>query len=440
MLARRGERGQDDIELDPIVDAPTLVAMQRAIEDVYVSESVGLYMVDVVAATRDSARTEVGASPRGSLALYKLPAAGPCCAAATTSCPTTSRRSPAPRSATGSRSSPSCGCAACGPRRSWPRSSRPSPTPAAEDRVARRRMTRSASARLGGYAAFASAMFLRGAASRGGRPWPRSARRSQRSSCSRSRSRGRPTSPWRSRSRRSRTVEGEQVEAALELTSAGALHEVELALAASVRHRARRRLASGWSCASRPASGASCRSSSCPGAGAPSGSARSPVRVRDRFGLVAYDAVVEADVTLRAYPRPERLRSLVDPLETQPFAGNRRRARPRRGHRVRRPAPVRRRRPRPARQLARERPPRRAVRERAAPGAEQRRRALPRQLRRGAAASARARSTSPSARRRRCRTSTSSGATASASSASAASCSGCCRRPAGRRTTGSPTR
>ncbi len=46
--------------------------MQRAIEDVYVSESVGLYMVDVVAATRDSARTEVGASPRGSLALYKL--------------------------------------------------------------------------------------------------------------------------------------------------------------------------------------------------------------------------------------------------------------------------------------------------------------------------------------------------------------------------------
>jgi MoxR-like ATPase len=29
-------------------------------------------MVDVVAATRDNPRTEVGASPRGSLALYKL--------------------------------------------------------------------------------------------------------------------------------------------------------------------------------------------------------------------------------------------------------------------------------------------------------------------------------------------------------------------------------
>ena len=72
VLARRGERKQDELDLEPIVDAPTLVAMQRAIEEVYVSESVGLYMVDVVAATRDSARIEVGASPRGSLALYKL--------------------------------------------------------------------------------------------------------------------------------------------------------------------------------------------------------------------------------------------------------------------------------------------------------------------------------------------------------------------------------
>src|ERR1700710_2642514 len=39
MLARRGERGEDDVELESVVDAPTLVAMQRAIEDVYVSES-----------------------------------------------------------------------------------------------------------------------------------------------------------------------------------------------------------------------------------------------------------------------------------------------------------------------------------------------------------------------------------------------------------------
>jgi MoxR-like ATPase len=72
VLARRGERKTDELELEPIVDAPTLVAMQQAIEEVFVDESVGLYMVDVVQATRDSARTDVGASPRGSLALYKL--------------------------------------------------------------------------------------------------------------------------------------------------------------------------------------------------------------------------------------------------------------------------------------------------------------------------------------------------------------------------------
>src|SRR3954447_20974230 len=72
MLSRRGERKEDEVELEAIVDAQTLRAMQRAVEDVYVSESVGLYIVDVVAATRDNPRTEVGASPRGSLALYKL--------------------------------------------------------------------------------------------------------------------------------------------------------------------------------------------------------------------------------------------------------------------------------------------------------------------------------------------------------------------------------
>ena len=50
---------------------------------------------------------------------------------------------------------------------------------------------------------------------------------------------------------------------------------------------------------------------------------RIAVRVRDRVGLVAHDALVEDGVMLRAYPAPERLRSLVAPLDTQPFAGNR---------------------------------------------------------------------------------------------------------------------
>jgi len=72
MLERRGQRKQEQITLEPVVDGPTLLAMQRAIEEVHVSESIRLYIVDLVRATRDSSRAQVGASPRGSLALYTL--------------------------------------------------------------------------------------------------------------------------------------------------------------------------------------------------------------------------------------------------------------------------------------------------------------------------------------------------------------------------------
>jgi MoxR-like ATPase len=72
VLDRRVTRGSDEIELDQVVDRETLRGMQQAIENVFVGESVGYYMVDLVAATRSSQRIQVGASPRGSLALLKL--------------------------------------------------------------------------------------------------------------------------------------------------------------------------------------------------------------------------------------------------------------------------------------------------------------------------------------------------------------------------------
>jgi len=72
LLRRRGERKQERIELEPVVDASTLLAMQRAVEEVHVAESVRLYMVDLVRATRQSRKVQVGASPRGSLALFTL--------------------------------------------------------------------------------------------------------------------------------------------------------------------------------------------------------------------------------------------------------------------------------------------------------------------------------------------------------------------------------
>ena len=72
VLSRRIERQTDEVELRPVVDRETLLAMQRAVEQVYVAESIQAYCVDLVAATRASQSVAVGASPRGTLALLKL--------------------------------------------------------------------------------------------------------------------------------------------------------------------------------------------------------------------------------------------------------------------------------------------------------------------------------------------------------------------------------
>ena len=72
LLERRLERATDEIQLDAVIDRRGLVEMQEAIEQVHVAEPIGRYVVDVVTGTRTSQRVQVGASPRGSLALLKL--------------------------------------------------------------------------------------------------------------------------------------------------------------------------------------------------------------------------------------------------------------------------------------------------------------------------------------------------------------------------------
>ena len=72
ILQGRAARGHDEVHLDVMIDSQALVQLQAALEQVYVSESVGYYMVDLVEATRQSPRVQVGASPRGVLALFKL--------------------------------------------------------------------------------------------------------------------------------------------------------------------------------------------------------------------------------------------------------------------------------------------------------------------------------------------------------------------------------
>jgi MoxR-like ATPase len=72
ILEQRRDRRTDEVVLDRVVDAAELREMQQALEDVYVAESLGYYIVDVVRATRDAASVQVGASPRGTLAILKL--------------------------------------------------------------------------------------------------------------------------------------------------------------------------------------------------------------------------------------------------------------------------------------------------------------------------------------------------------------------------------
>jgi MoxR-like ATPase len=69
VLTRRLARRREEVELEPVVDAGSVLAMRRAVEQVAVEESVSRYCVSLAAATRRRPEVQVGASPRGALAL-----------------------------------------------------------------------------------------------------------------------------------------------------------------------------------------------------------------------------------------------------------------------------------------------------------------------------------------------------------------------------------
>jgi MoxR-like ATPase len=72
MLDARARRGTDAVALRPVIDRYGLLSLQAAVEAVHVGPAVGRYMVALATATRESSEVEVGASPRGSLALLRL--------------------------------------------------------------------------------------------------------------------------------------------------------------------------------------------------------------------------------------------------------------------------------------------------------------------------------------------------------------------------------
>ncbi|AIU69328.1 magnesium chelatase [Thermococcus eurythermalis] len=73
ILRRRVERKKEEVDIQSVTTPREVVEMQKAIEDVYVSDAILEYITNIVTATReDKKEIEVGASPRGSLALLKL--------------------------------------------------------------------------------------------------------------------------------------------------------------------------------------------------------------------------------------------------------------------------------------------------------------------------------------------------------------------------------
>jgi MoxR-like ATPase len=72
ILERRRKRRMDDATIGPVTTPDQVRGLQAAIEDVHVDPAVERYIVDLVAATREHTQVEIGASPRGSLALLKV--------------------------------------------------------------------------------------------------------------------------------------------------------------------------------------------------------------------------------------------------------------------------------------------------------------------------------------------------------------------------------
>ena len=72
ILRIRRERRTDAVAVPVLITRAELLAMQAALEDVFVSDALERYIVTLAQATRSDPRVALGASPRGSLAVLKL--------------------------------------------------------------------------------------------------------------------------------------------------------------------------------------------------------------------------------------------------------------------------------------------------------------------------------------------------------------------------------
>jgi MoxR-like ATPase len=72
MLRRRVDRATEYVELNPVTSAAGVMAMRESLEHVEVTPDLLDYIVAIVTATRHDVQVQIGASPRGGLALVQL--------------------------------------------------------------------------------------------------------------------------------------------------------------------------------------------------------------------------------------------------------------------------------------------------------------------------------------------------------------------------------
>ncbi|HTT25669.1 MAG TPA: MoxR family ATPase, partial [Thermoplasmata archaeon] len=72
ILRRRRVRRQDQVEVPQALTRSEFLELQATVEGIEIDPALEAYAVAIVTATRQDARAEVGASPRGSLAFLKL--------------------------------------------------------------------------------------------------------------------------------------------------------------------------------------------------------------------------------------------------------------------------------------------------------------------------------------------------------------------------------
>jgi MoxR-like ATPase len=72
ILSQRSDREHDSVLLQPIITSKILLTMRQIVERVHVDPDIQEYIIQLVTASRHHNQVELGVSPRGSLALFKL--------------------------------------------------------------------------------------------------------------------------------------------------------------------------------------------------------------------------------------------------------------------------------------------------------------------------------------------------------------------------------